>query len=107
MFKIEVDCVNVCTCTISDEDEQRIKDYIKNNPEKFKFMSDKEAIVEAVSELEIDLYNDYVESDSYTNDIRWSEFEERSAEEILNGYNHCKSKLDYGNLKIEEQRKYF
>lgn len=51
MFKIEVDCVNVCTCTISDEDEQRIKDYIKNNPEKFKFMSDKEAIVEAVSEL--------------------------------------------------------
>ena len=35
MFKIEVDCVNVCTCTISDEDEQRIKDYIKNNPEKF------------------------------------------------------------------------
>ena len=28
MFKIEVDCVNVCTCTISDEDEQRIKDYI-------------------------------------------------------------------------------
>lgn len=107
MFKIEVDCVNVCTCTISDVDEQRIKDYIKSNPEKFKFMSDKEAIVEAVSELEIDLYNDYVESDSYTNDIRWSEFEERSAKEILNGYNHCKSKLDYGNLKIEEQRKYF
>lgn len=30
MFKVEVDCVNVCTCTISDEDEQRIKDYIKN-----------------------------------------------------------------------------
>lgn len=28
-------------------------------------------------------------------------------EEILNGYNHCKSKLGYGNLKIEEQRKYF
>ena len=27
--------------------------------------------------------------------------------EILNGYNHCKSKLGYGNLKIEEQRKYF
>lgn len=84
MFEIEVDCVNVCTCTISDEDEQRIKDYIKNNPEKFEFMSCKEAIIEAVSELEIDLYNDYVESDSYTNDIRWSEYEERSAEEILN-----------------------
>lgn len=47
-------------------------------------MSNKEAIIEVVSELKIDLFNDYVESDGYTNDIRWSEFEERSAEEILN-----------------------
>ncbi len=84
MFEIEVDYVQVCTCKISDEDEQRIKDYIKNNPEKFEFMSEKKAIIEAVSELDIDLFNDYVESDGYTNDIRWSEFEERSAEEILN-----------------------
>ena len=86
----------MCECVYlyhSDEDEQRIKDYIKNNPEKFKFMSDKEAIVEAVSELEIDLYNDYVESDSYTNDIRWSEFEERSAEGNIEWIYHCKSKL--------------
>ena len=29
MFEIEVDYVQVCTCKISDEDEQRIKDYIK------------------------------------------------------------------------------
>lgn len=84
MFEIEVDCVQVCTCKISDEDEQRIKDYIKNNPEEFEFVSEKNAIIQAISDLEIDLYNDYVESDSYTNDIRWSEFEERSAEEILN-----------------------
>ena len=84
MFEIEIDYVQVCTCKISDEDEQRIKDYIKNNPEKFEFMSEKNAIIEAVSELEIDLFNDYVESDGYTNDIRWSEYEERSAEEILN-----------------------
>lgn len=84
MFEIEVDCVQVCTCKISDEGEQRIKDYIKNNPEEFEFMSEKNAIIQAISDLEIDLYNDYVESDSYTNDIRWSEFEERSAEEILN-----------------------
>lgn len=85
MFEIEVDYMQVCTCKISNEAEQRIKDYIKNNPKKFEFMSDKEAIIEAVSELEIDLFNDYVESDGYTNDIRWSEYEERSAEEILNG----------------------
>ncbi len=84
MFEIEVDYMQVCTCKISDEDEQRIKDYIKSNPEKFEFMSEKNAIIEAISELEIDLFNDYVESDGYTNDIRWSEFEERSAEEILN-----------------------
>lgn len=85
MFEVEVDYVQVCTCKISDENEQRIKDYIKNNPEKFAFMSEKNAIIEAVSELEIDLFNDYVESDGYTNDIRWSGYEERSAEEILNG----------------------
>lgn len=84
MFEIEVDCVQVCTCKISDENEQMIRNYINDNPEKFEFMSCKESIIEAISKLEIDLYNDYVESDSYTNDIRWSEYEERNAEEILN-----------------------
>ena len=84
MFEIQVDYVQVCTCKISDVDEQRIKDYIKSNPEKFEFMSEKNAIIEAVYELEIDLFNEYVESDGYTNDIRWSEFEKRSVEEILN-----------------------
>lgn len=84
MFEIEVDYVQVCSCNISDVDEQRIKDYIKSNPEKFKFMSEKKAIIEAIFELKIDLFNDYVELTGYTNDIRWSEFEDRSAEEILN-----------------------
>ena len=32
----------------------------------------------------LELYGDYVESDSYTDDICWSGFEDRSAEEILN-----------------------
>lgn len=41
MFEIEVDYVQVCTCKISDEDEQRIKGYIKSNPEKFEFMPEK------------------------------------------------------------------
>lgn len=83
MFEIEVDCVQVCTCKISGENEQMIRNYINDNPEKFEFMSCQESIIEAISELKIDLYNDYIESDSYTNDIRWSEYEERSAEEIL------------------------
>lgn len=84
MFEIEVDCVQVCTCTISDEDEQRIRGYIKDNPEEFEFMSEENAIVKAISDLETELYKDYTESDSYTDDIRWSEYEKRSAEEILN-----------------------
>ena len=63
MFEIEVDYMQVCTCKISNEAEQRIKDYIKSNPEKFAFMSEKKAIIEAVTELEIDLFNDSVESD--------------------------------------------
>ena len=84
MFEIEVDRVQVCTCKISDENEQMVRNYINDNPEKFEFMSCQESIIEAISELKFDLYNDYIESDSYTNDIRWSEYEERSAEEILN-----------------------
>lgn len=84
MFEIEADCVQVCTCTISDEDEERIRDYIKDNPEEFEFMSEEKAIIQAISDLEIELYKDYTESDTYTDDIRWSEYEERSAEEILN-----------------------
>ena len=84
MFEIEVDRVQVCTCKISDENEQMIRNYINDNPEKFEFMSCQESIIEAISELKIDLYNDYIESGSYTNDIRWSEYEELNAEEILN-----------------------
>lgn len=85
MFKIEAHNMVICTCTISDDDEKRIRDYIKENREKFEFMSEQKAIIRAVEELEIELYNDYVESDSYTDDIVWSSFEERSAEEILQG----------------------
>lgn len=85
MFEIEAHNMVICTCTISDDDEKRIRDYIKENREKFEFMSEEEAIIQAIEELEIELYNDYVESDSYTDDIVWSSFEERSAEEILQG----------------------
>lgn len=83
MFKIEAHNMVICTCTISDDDEKRIRDYIKENPEKFEFMREEKAIIQAIEELEIELYDDYVESDSYTDDICWSEFEERSAEEII------------------------
>lgn len=83
MFMIEAHNMVICTSIISDEDEQRIKTYIKNNPEKFEFLSAQNAIIQAIEDLEIELYEEYTESDSYTEEVVWSEFEERSAEEIL------------------------
>lgn len=50
-------------------------------------MTDKEKIIKAVEELyeedEIDPYESSDESDFSTEEFRWSEFEERSAKEIL------------------------
>lgn len=84
MFEIEAVGCTVYTCTISDEDEQKIKQYIKDHAEEMEFMSDKEKIIKAVSECDgIELYKDSVESDFWTEEIKWSEFEERSAEEII------------------------
>ena len=85
MFEIEAHNMVICTCTISDEDEERIRQYILNNPEKFQYKSDEEAIIQAIEDLKIDLYDQYVESDSYTDNVVWFEFEEKSAEEILGG----------------------
>ena len=84
MFEIEARNMVICTCKISDEDEQRIREYISNNMEKFQYRTDEETIVQAINDLQIDLYKDYVESDSYTESIKWSSFEEKSPEEILN-----------------------
>lgn len=87
MLKVEV-IGRICyTCELSDEDEKKVVDYIKDNPEEFEFMTEKESIVAAVDILyndnEIDLYGNATESDYSTEEINWSEFEECSAEEIL------------------------
>lgn len=84
MFEIEAHNMVICTCHISDEDEQRIRQHIHNNPEKFQYKSDEEAIIQAIEDLKINLYDQYVESNSYTDDVVWSEFEDCSPEEILN-----------------------
>ena len=49
------------------------------------YLSAKEQIVEAVNNCmdNINLYENTVESDCYTNDIRWSCYENRAADEIL------------------------
>lgn len=86
-MKVEAVATVYYTCSLSDEDSQKVLDYIKDNPEEFEFMSGKEKIVKAVEMLyeedEIDLYQFSDESDFSTEEIRWSEFEEQTAEEIL------------------------
>ena len=88
MLKVEV-VGRICyTCELSDEDEAKVVNYIKDNPEEFEFMTEEESIIAAVDILyndsEIELYGNAIESDYSTEEINWSEFEERSADEILN-----------------------
>ena len=87
MFKIEAVATVYYTCSLSEEDFQKVINYIKENPRKFEFMSDKDKIIEAVgilaSDCEIELYGNATESDFITDEIKWSTFEERTAEEIL------------------------
>lgn len=87
MLKVEVVGTIYYTCELSDEDEEKVINYIKDSPEEFEFMTEKESIVAAVDILynnsEIELYKNATESDYHTEEINWSEFEDRSAEEIL------------------------
>ncbi len=87
MLKVEVVGTIYYTCELSDEDEEKVINYIKDNPEEFEFMDNKESIVAAVDILyndnKIELYDNVIESDYSTGYIDWSEFEDRSAEEIL------------------------
>lgn len=87
MFKVEAVATVYYTCSLSDGDGQKVLDYIKQNPEEFRFMSDRKKILKAVEILsnncDIELYDDSVESDFSTEELRWSEFEERTPEEIL------------------------
>lgn len=87
MMKIEAVATVYYTCTLSDEEEQLVVKYIKENPEIFEFMDKKKAIAKAVEmlyeEYEIDLYEESTESDFCTDEVNWSEFECRTPEEIL------------------------
>lgn len=91
MFKVEAVATVYYTCELSDEDGQKVLNYIKENPEEFEFMSDKKKILKAVdilfSDCEIELYDNAVESDFNTDEIRWSEFEDKKPEEILENNN--------------------
>lgn len=86
MLKVEAVGTIYYTCELSDEDEEKVVRYIKDNPEEFDYM-DEDTIMEAVRILwgkgEIELYENAIESDYMTDEINWSEFEDRSPEEIL------------------------
>lgn len=90
MLKVEAVGTIYYTCELSDEDEEKVINYIKDNPNNdiVDYM-DEDTIIEAVRTLwangEIELYSDATESDYSTEEINWSEFEDRSAEEILKG----------------------
>ena len=87
MLKVEAVATTWFTCTLTDEEEKKVVDYIKENPDEFEYMDKKDAIAKAVEILyendEINLYDSTTESDFSTDEIKWSEFEERTAEEIL------------------------
>ena len=80
------------TVELTDEDVEKVKAYIndlKNRETGFPSFDMEKNICEAVSHLssigEIQLFDGEkaTESDFITDEINWSEFEEKSAEEIL------------------------
>lgn len=86
---IEVIAKTWYTVELTDEDMDKVKQYIRDNREELSSYDMEVNILQAVRELhsncEIELYNGEkeTESDFQTYKIEWSEFEERSAEEIL------------------------
>ena len=77
------------TVHLTDEDVEKVKKYIKDHEDDLPSFDMEKNICWAVEELsnecEIELYSDdkYTESDFSTEEINWSEFEDRTAEEIL------------------------
>lgn len=88
-MEIEVVGKTWYTVHLTDEDVEKVKKYIKDHPEDLpSFDADKNicwAVGILSSQCEIELYSDgkATETDFNTDEIKWSEFEERKAEEIL------------------------
>ena len=77
------------TVHLTDDDIEKVKQYIKDHKEDLPSFDMRKNICWAVRQLsnecEIELYSDGKadESDFSTEDIDWSEFEDRTPEEIL------------------------
>jgi hypothetical protein len=91
MLTIQSKGIITYTHTLSDRQEEKIRNYIKDHPEEFEYLIEKEAIVKAVETLycerDLNIYDDdetgVVESDFTFDGVSWSEFEDRSPEEIF------------------------
>lgn len=89
-MKIEVEATTIYTVQLTNEDMIKVKDWIKDHEEDLPSFNMEDNIAWAVARLyeedEISLYDNEKanESDFYTDKIRWSEFEKRTPEEILN-----------------------
>ena len=86
---IEVIGMTYYTVHLTDEDTEKIKQFFEDRGEDASDCTKEEicnAVEELYSEGEIDLFDDdkYTESDFATDDIRWSEFERRTPDEIFN-----------------------
>lgn len=88
-MEIEVIGTTYYTVHLDDEDVKKVKQWIKDHEEDLPSFDMKKNICAAVMDLyqdgQIDLYSDNkaTESDFSTEEINWSEYEERMAEEIL------------------------
>ena len=88
-MEIEVVGKTYYTVHLDDEDVKKVKQWIKDHEEYLPSFDMKKNICAAVMDLyqdgQIDLYSDNkaTESDFSTEEINWSEYEERIAEEIL------------------------
>ena len=95
---IEVEARTIYTVCLTDEDMAKVKKWIQEHEEDLPSFDMEDNIAWAVARLyeedEISLYDDEkaTESDFYTDKVRWSEFEERTPEEILNQLNNSSIK---------------
>lgn len=88
-MKIEVTANVTYTVNLSYEDVIKVREYMANHTNPLGTLISKQDVCHAVWELyndgEISLYDDdkAVESDFYTQEINWSEFEENMPEDIF------------------------
>ena len=105
MLKVKAFTSSSYICTLTDEEERKVINYIRDNSEKFKSMDAEHAILMAVIVLskdgKLDLYKRKSMIDFCTEKIEWTREEKRTPEEILNSYKY-EYMCDKANENIEK-----